>query len=151
MSIRRARTSRGPLVIACLAALWFAVPSAAQTVGGTLVGRVRDQSAGTLPHASVAITNVATGVVTSVVTNAEGFYSVPNLLPGPDEVMVAFDGFSSQTTKGLTLANPALDDLSLGFIPGFPIGSISVPGLTGTGDGPGAADYKGESTCRFDQ
>jgi hypothetical protein len=104
MSIRRARTSRGPFVVACLAALWLAAPSAAQTVGGTLVGRVRDQSAGTLPHASVAITNVATGVVTKVVTNEEGFYSVPNLLPGPYEVMVAFDGFNSQTRKGLTLA-----------------------------------------------
>ena len=104
MSIRRTRTSSGPVVVACVVALWIAAPSAAQTVGGTLVGRVRDQSAGTLPHASVAITNVATGVVTKVVTNEEGFYSVPNLLPGPYEVMVAFDGFSSQTRKGLTLA-----------------------------------------------
>ena len=37
--------------------------------------------------------------------------------------------------------NPALTDPSLGYIPGFNIGSIAVPGLTGAGGGPGAADY----------
>ncbi len=75
----------------------------AQTVGGTFTGRVRDQSASTLPHASVAITNVATGVVTSVITNEGGFYSAPNLLPGTYDVTVTFDGFNTQTRKGLTL------------------------------------------------
>jgi hypothetical protein len=75
----------------------------AQAVGGTFVGRVRDQSAGTLPYASVAIANVATGVVTTVTTNADGYYSAPNLLPGTYELTVAFDGFNSQTKSGLTL------------------------------------------------
>ena len=53
-------------------------------------------------------------------------------------------GISRTTSNSGEIAavlNPALNDLSLGFIPGFPIGSISVPGLTGTGGGPGAADY----------
>ena len=56
-----------------------------------------------MPYASVSITNVATGVVTDVVTNADGFYSVPNLLPGPYEVTAAFDGFNTQTKSGITL------------------------------------------------
>ncbi len=82
----------------------LAAPAASgQTVGGTFVGRVRDQSAATLPYAAVSITNVATGVVTNVVTNADGFYSAPNLLPGSYEVAVAFDGFNSQTKTGITL------------------------------------------------
>jgi len=112
MGIRRASVSSGLIIAACLVAVLAATSAAAQTVGGMFVGRVRDQSAGTLPHASVSITNVATGVVTTVVTNEDGFYSAPNLLPGTYDVMVAFDGFNSQTRKGITLtvgAEQAID------------------------------------------
>lgn len=102
MPTRRARASRCSSLSVCLVLLASTVLEA-QTVGGTFTGRVRDQSASTLPHASVAITNVATGVVTSVITNEGGFYSAPNLLPGTYDVTVTFDGFNSQTRKGLTL------------------------------------------------
>ena len=47
---------------------------------------------------------MATGVVTDVVTNADGYYSVPNLLPGPYEVKASFDGFNAQTRTGITLS-----------------------------------------------
>jgi hypothetical protein len=98
-SVPRRLTVVAAWVCVCLTA----TPVWGQTVGGTLVGRVRDQSAATLPYAAVSITNVATGVVTSVVTNADGFYSAPNLLPGTYDVAVAFDGFGSQTKTGITL------------------------------------------------
>ena len=88
MAIRRAPGSSG-LLVAAGVLMWLASTSAAaQTVGGTFVGRVRDQGAGTLPNASVSITNTATGVVTSVVTNEDGFYSAPNLLPGTYDVVM---------------------------------------------------------------
>lgn len=45
--------------------------------------------------------------------------------------------------------NPILNDRSLGFIPGYPMGSISVPGLTGVGGGPGAADYSIEEFTSY--
>jgi hypothetical protein len=95
--------SAGLIISASLVALLAAAPLAAQTVGGTFVGRVKDQSSATLPYANVSITNVATGVVTKVVTNEDGFFSAPNLLPGTYDVTVAFDGFNSQTRKGVTL------------------------------------------------
>src|SRR5688572_11407659 len=97
MKIRSARMARGLVIGTCLMLGLLTTPSSGQTVGGTFVGRVRDQSAATLPYANVAITNVATGVVTTVVTNADGFYSAPNLLPGVYTVTVAFDGFNSQS------------------------------------------------------
>jgi hypothetical protein len=95
--------ARGLVGVTCLMLCLLTTSLSGQTVGGTFVGRVRDQSAATLPYANVSITNVATGVVTSVVTNADGFYSAPNLLPGVYTVNVAFDGFNSQTKSGLTL------------------------------------------------
>ena len=103
MEIGSTRVTRGLVIVACLVSCLLTTPSSGQTVGGTFVGRVRDQSAATLPYANVSIVNVATGVATSVVTNADGFYSAPNLLPGTYAVTVAFDGFNSQTKSGLTL------------------------------------------------
>ena len=103
MTSRPALMRRGVIAVACLALCLVTTPIIGQTVGGTFVGRVKDQSGATLPYASVSISNVATGVVTQVVTNADGLYSVPNLLPGPYEVTVTFDGFNTQTKNGITL------------------------------------------------
>lgn len=84
--------------------MWLASDfAAAQAVGGAFSGRVRDQSAGTLPYARVSIANLATGIAAEVVTNEEGFYSIRNLQPGVYDLTVEFDGFSSQTRKGLQL------------------------------------------------
>src|SRR5262249_44165509 len=102
MAIRRARVWCAPMLSLLLVAL-PAATSSAQAVGGSFVGRVLDQSAGALPYARLEITNVATGVVTSVVTNEDGVYSAPNLQPGTYEIVAAFDGFNTQTKKGLTL------------------------------------------------
>jgi len=103
MTSRSALMRRGVIALACLASCLVALPLSGQTVGGTFVGRVKDQSGAALPYASVSISNVATGVVTSVVTNADGLYSAPNLLPGPYEVTATFDGFNTQTKSGITL------------------------------------------------
>jgi hypothetical protein len=112
MAIRRAGLSAGWITSACIVA-WLAAASAgAQTVGGTFVGRVRDQSTGTLPNASVSITNVATGVVTHVLTNEDGVYSAPNLLPGTYNIAVTYDGFNTQTKNAIALtvgAEQAID------------------------------------------
>jgi hypothetical protein len=94
---------RGLLAVACLATCLVASVAHGQAVGGTFLGRIRDASGGALPFANVSISNVATGVVTDVVTNADGFYSAPNLLPGRYEVKASFDGFNSQTKSGITL------------------------------------------------
>src|SRR5487761_71246 len=61
----------------------FSVPAYAQVAGGTILGTTGDPSGATIPNASVSIKNVSTGVVRSVTTDSAGFYSVPNLLPGP--------------------------------------------------------------------
>jgi hypothetical protein len=53
-----------------------------QVVGGTLSGTVTDQSGAVIPSAEISIKNTTTGVTRSVTTDAAGFYSAPNLLPG---------------------------------------------------------------------
>ena len=74
----------------------------AQEARGTLQGRVSDDSGGVVPGASVEIENIATGVVITTVSNQEGNYRVPFLIPGTYRVTVSLEGFSrfvSQDTR----------------------------------------------------
>jgi hypothetical protein len=66
-------------------------------------------------QAQIAIKNVATGVVTKVATNPEGFYSAGNLLPGEYEVTVSAQGFNTETRTGvlLTVGGQQVFDLAL--------------------------------------
>src|ERR1700728_432645 len=78
-------------------------PVRAQVVGATMSGRVMDASGSTIPQAHISIKNLATGVDTHVVTNANGVYSAPNLLPGSYEVSASAAGFSTEVQTGITL------------------------------------------------
>jgi hypothetical protein len=75
----------------------------AQVVGAQLSGSVKDVSGASVPHAQVAIVNLATGVVTKVATDEAGFFSAPNLLPGNYQVTANATGFASELRKGITL------------------------------------------------
>jgi hypothetical protein len=81
----------------------FSNPASAQVAGGTLSGTITDPSEKLVPQAQVAITNVATGITTTVITNSDGFYIAPNLLPGEYQVTVSAKGFSTETKKGILL------------------------------------------------
>ena len=48
----------------------------------TIQGEIRDPSNAVIPAGAIKVTNVTTGVTQSSATNATGFYSVPNLIPG---------------------------------------------------------------------
>jgi hypothetical protein len=79
------------------------VPVDAQVAGGTLSGTITDPSDKTIPQAQVSITNVATGITTTVTTNSDGFFSAPNLLPGEYEITVSAKGFNTEARKGISL------------------------------------------------
>jgi len=81
----------------------FSVPAGAQVAGGTLSGTITDPSDKLVPQAQVSITNVATGITTTVTTNSDGFYIAPNLLPGEYQVTVSAKGFNTETRKGISL------------------------------------------------
>src|SRR5579863_9771353 len=74
-----------------------------QVTGGTILGTVTDASGSAVPNADVTITNTATGVATSIMTNDSGLYSAPNLLPGTYQVSVKATGFSNSVVTGINL------------------------------------------------
>src|SRR4030088_2663950 len=79
------------------------VPADAQVAGGTLSGTITDPSEKFVPQAQIAITNVATGITTTVTTNSDGFYIAANLLPGEYQVTVSASGFTTEARKGISL------------------------------------------------
>jgi hypothetical protein len=73
----------------------------AQTVTGTIVGTVTDQSGAVLPGVSVTILQTATGISKTVITNEAGQYTVPFLQPGIYSVTAELTGFKKQLLTGV--------------------------------------------------
>lgn len=72
----------------------FGVAAAAQTVTGTLEGRVTDASGSAVPGAKVAVENDETGLKRETGTNSEGLYSLTFLPIGPYSITVEAKGFA---------------------------------------------------------
>lgn len=73
------------------------LPSAfAQTNTGSIVGTVHDPSGAIIPGAHITITNSATDVTTSLVTNSAGGYQALQLIPGTYTVKATSSGYSTQ-------------------------------------------------------
>src|SRR5262245_50396748 len=84
------------------------VPSkmSAQTGGGTfgtILGVVNDETGAVVPKVTVTATNEKTGVARSGVTNSEGSYQIPALLPGTYRVDAETSGFKKYQQAGVIL------------------------------------------------
>jgi hypothetical protein len=89
------------------------VPLYAQGAEATILGTVSDSSSALVPNAQVSIKNVATGIVKPVVTNKDGFYSVPGLLPGKYEVTATARGFATTVASDVVLRVGAQQEVNL--------------------------------------
>jgi len=90
----------GVALVVCV--LWPA-GSRAQEARGTILGRVTDSSGAVIPGASVKITNQSTGVTTSLVTNDQGNYQAPYLIPGKYRILAEMAGFKRFLREGIEL------------------------------------------------
>lgn len=110
--------------VLALISLFFIVSSAtcpAQESRATIIGRVIDQSGSVIPGANVHAVNEATNVGASSVTNADGNYEIPYLLPGSYRVSVELPGFKTAVRSNLELR--VADRLTLDFT--LEIGQLS--------------------------
>jgi len=90
------------LALALLAAL-AGMPGFAQTDTGSIVGTVRDSSGAVVVGAQVDITNTATGVIHSSVTNGDGGYQALQLIPGQYSVKATHAGYSTEQRDNITI------------------------------------------------
>lgn len=88
--------------------LLMAIGAEAQLTRGSLAGTVRDETGGVLPGVAVTITNQATGIARTVVTNESGLYRAPALEPGQYLVTAELSGFRKVQTKDVRI-QPAIE------------------------------------------
>src|SRR5689334_22635791 len=88
--------------VICATALFFLTPGTAfaQATGG-IAGIVADESGAVMPGVTIEVTNAATGQTRSVTTNADGYYSVPQVQPGTYAVKATLSGFKAVTRSGI--------------------------------------------------
>ena len=81
----------------------------------TLSGIISDPSGAVVPDTAIRVTNNATQVTRTAVTNATGYYLVLNLTPGTYSIVAQKEGFKTATQTGITLqvAQSATVDLRL--------------------------------------
>jgi hypothetical protein len=92
------------LLAAALLMLAFTVaPVAAQVLYGTIVGLVEDPSGSVIAGAKVTASNNATGLTYEGTTDANGQFTILNVLPGTYEVKLSQQGFKAQTKTGVTV------------------------------------------------
>src|SRR5688500_17841549 len=76
----------------------------AQESRGTVTGTVIDSSKAIIPGATVTITNVAMNTSVTAITNNEGFFQVPYLIPGSYRITVELAGFKKLVRDGIQVS-----------------------------------------------
>ena len=105
-----------------------AVPLNAQVAGARIAGTVVDSTDAVIVGAQVTIKNTADGFTRELVTNRSGFYSTPNLSPGPYSVTASAKGFKSEVRTGLTLTVGADAEVNFTMTIGNTSESVRVQG-----------------------
>src|SRR5579872_252514 len=105
---RRMRKTTMILMVLLLAGL----AGFAQTISGSISGRVVDAQGGVVPNASVIITEPSKNLRVSTKTSAGGDFLIPGLLPGIYSITIENAGFKKLSRAGITLDSN--DKLALG-------------------------------------
>jgi hypothetical protein len=121
------------LVRACLSFVCLAMAArvAAQIGSGALVGTVVDQAGAAVPGTVVTVTAAGTRLTRTVVTDADGNYRVPGLLPGSYQVRIELSGFRPLIRDAVRVATGETIRLDLR----LEVGQLSE-GVTVTADAP---------------
>jgi hypothetical protein len=91
-------------LVAGFTLLTFAFTGArAQSITGTVLGTVRDNSGAVIQKSIVSVTNEGTNVEYRAETGADGEFVAPNLPPGVYTVTANAEGFARRAVKGVTL------------------------------------------------
>ena len=79
------------------------IPLPAQTVLGTITGRVTDPAGGSVPNAAVVATNAGTNLTYRATTSDAGTYMIQQLPVGTYEVSVEATGFRRNVRRNVEL------------------------------------------------
>src|ERR1041385_3438327 len=74
-----------------------------QSTSATVGGTIQDASGAFIPGVTVTATNVATGIVSTIISNEAGVYQFASLQPGTYEIKAELPGFRTAVTKDFQL------------------------------------------------
>src|SRR5438270_3959049 len=101
------------LLAVVVATALFAGSLAGQTATGIVQGRVTDPTGAAVPGAKVTVENQQTGVHQGLVTNTDGFFHQPFLIPGEYRVSVEKAGFQKYVTNNIRVDVDQTVDLAV--------------------------------------
>src|SRR5712692_5622548 len=86
--------------------IYFLIPSStqSQSIGGGIVGRVKDQRGDSVPAALVQLVNTSTGQIRAVSTDNEGRYEAREVSPGIYNLTVLKGGFNTAKVSDVRLS-----------------------------------------------
>ena len=106
--------------------LLAAVPLMSQLNRGALTGTVTDASGAVIPQVKITIKNTATQATYETVCNDSGQYNMPNLPPGPYQVVGEAPNFKRLVRSGVTLGATQVLRVDLALEIGAVAESVSV-------------------------
>jgi hypothetical protein len=68
---------------------------------GSITGLIQDPAGAMVPHASITVSNTATGLATHLVSLGDGRYLAAQLPPGTYEISVEAPGFKKYVGSGI--------------------------------------------------
>ena len=95
--------THGCLLLMALCMLAMVNTASAQIDTGSITGRVRDASGAVIQGAEITVTNIATKVVATSITNNSGIYQMLGLIPGTYSVKASAAGFSQQVRNDVAV------------------------------------------------
>ena len=118
----------------CLFLLMIAASMRAQTPTATISGIVKDSQGEAIQGAKVTVTNAAQGSLRETLTNSDGAYSIPNLLPGAYHAEVESKGFARVQFGTVNLAAGRTATLDAVLIPAGQVTTVNVTAANQTVD-----------------
>ncbi|HMZ81723.1 MAG TPA: carboxypeptidase-like regulatory domain-containing protein, partial [Acidobacteriota bacterium] len=85
------------LTVCCL--ISFSLPALATPPDGKVVGQIKDGTGDPIPGATIELKPSLAGSFFSLVTDANGVFSIEDLHPGRYLVKISQPGFSTRTTE----------------------------------------------------
>jgi hypothetical protein len=121
----RQPTARACLLLAC--ALLAGLPGVLHgQVASVIQGYVSDTTGGAIAGAAIKATNQDTGVTKTAESTADGYYRIPDLLPGPYEVRAEISGFKTFIQTNLVLTGHTVTGVNISLEVGDVTESVTV-------------------------
>src|SRR5260370_21722448 len=98
----------------------------AQEYRSTLTGRITDRAGSGVPAAKVTATKIDTNEHFPTVSGPEGFYTIPQLLPGTYEIAAEAAGFKKYVQSGIELASTSRVGVDIQLTLGAATESVTV-------------------------